>query len=263
VVETGRGRISAVFPIAYLLAVPARDFLEPRHKRRGPPHLHEPLNSAPGQSTAFGADSPRQKRRGDPLNTLRSYRDLSSQQGHGPNMAGQAGAKEQAALSAGEGHVSASRHRLIRKLQEALGDQLCVALDDRQSSRSCSTRWQAVHRTARHGMAPAGEMSRRGRDRHRQRRPRAAFGSRRRPADHLGRAADRRAPFRGPAAARRRVPDLHDPPPRLAADPARRLCREQGDDEEQVASSATPSRRASTSSSRAARARARRRSPMP
>lgn len=45
-------------------------------------------------------------------------------------MAGQSGAKEQAASSAGEGHVGASRHRLIRKLRDALGDAICRALDD-------------------------------------------------------------------------------------------------------------------------------------
>jgi len=45
-------------------------------------------------------------------------------------MAEQSGAEEQAAPGAGEGHVSASRHRLIRKLRDALGEAICRALDD-------------------------------------------------------------------------------------------------------------------------------------
>jgi type IV secretion system protein VirB11 len=45
-------------------------------------------------------------------------------------MAGQAEAREQAASSASEEHVSASRHRLIRKLRDALGAAICRALDD-------------------------------------------------------------------------------------------------------------------------------------
>jgi type IV secretion system protein VirB11 len=45
-------------------------------------------------------------------------------------MAEQSGAEETAAPGASEGHISASRHRLIRKLRDALGDAVCRALDD-------------------------------------------------------------------------------------------------------------------------------------
>jgi type IV secretion system protein VirB11 len=45
-------------------------------------------------------------------------------------MAGQTGAEEQAASSASDGRVSASRHRLIRKLRDTLGEAICRALDD-------------------------------------------------------------------------------------------------------------------------------------
>jgi type IV secretion system protein VirB11 len=45
-------------------------------------------------------------------------------------MAGQSGAEEQAAPATGEAQISASRHRLIRKLRDALGEAICRALDD-------------------------------------------------------------------------------------------------------------------------------------
>lgn len=45
-------------------------------------------------------------------------------------MAGQLGAEEQTALATGAAQISASRHRLIRKLRDALGDAIWRALDD-------------------------------------------------------------------------------------------------------------------------------------
>jgi P-type conjugative transfer ATPase TrbB len=45
-------------------------------------------------------------------------------------MAGQSGTEEQAAPATGEAQISASRHRLIRKLRDALGEAICRALDD-------------------------------------------------------------------------------------------------------------------------------------
>lgn len=45
-------------------------------------------------------------------------------------MAGQLEAEGQAVPGAGEAPISASRHRLIRKLRDALGDAICRALDD-------------------------------------------------------------------------------------------------------------------------------------
>jgi Flp pilus assembly CpaF family ATPase len=96
-------------------------------------------------------------------------------------MAGQAGAKEQAALSAGEGHVSASRHRLIRKLRDALGEAICRALDDTSVVEIMVNPDGRlfVERLGQGMEMLAALRARRGRNHHRQRCPRPAERGRR------------------------------------------------------------------------------------